>query len=130
MKSNKKTNIKNKNNQKAKTKKNSRTNFHSENTNVNANANGGGFLFGDSPISQTPNKYICQYNDNAYKFNLKCLCCRSNDKLFYIKTIKQETTSLQLFDAGALARNANAFICTNCGFMQTYDSTLKYTVKQ
>lgn len=122
MKSNKKTNIKNKNNNK--TKKCSRTNFHS------GNANGGGFLFGDSPISQTPNKYICQYNDNKYKFRLKCLCCRNNDKLFYIKTIKQETTSLQLFDAGALARNANAFICTKCGFMQTYDSTLKYTVEQ
>jgi hypothetical protein len=122
MKSNNKSKTNNKNNNKTKTKKNSRTNFQ--------NANGGGFIFSDNPINQTPNKYICQYNNNAYKFRLKCLCCRSNNKLFYIKTIKQETTQLQFFNMGELARNAIAFICNNCGFMQTYDSTVKYTVEQ
>ena len=107
--------------------KKTKINRKKETNNKTLTLRGSGLLLQDSPIDDTPYKYICQYNNN-FKFRMHCLCCISNNKLFHTKTIKQETTALQFFGVGAYARNANAFICANCGYMQIFDSTLNFKV--
>ena len=108
-----------------KTKKNtSNRNKHKTRKNIKSKQHGSGFIFDNKPINDTPRSYEAKYANNNYKFIITCVACKN--KTFFQKTVKQETSQAQFFGVGETARNATSFICSTCGFINTYDSVLKY----